>query len=184
MSEAQEYGKRAQRLDSLHARFVNSMLEAFSWPEFEKCCGPIVDQYRSELESAHAQILDYWKENLWKEFDQIKTEANLIEKLNKLENAILQAKQNTNTKTILKTPEPDQTIRSLRVKLKLEALTKLREEEEKENTQLMEELSKKTDDYEHKKTNVVNTLTEYQEMVNVARSIPVEALEQVIDQLL
>ena len=31
----------------------------------------------------------------------------------------------------------------------------------------MEEIAKNTDDYEHKKTNVVNTLTEYQEVICV-----------------
>ncbi|KAI9266519.1 hypothetical protein BDA99DRAFT_505905 [Phascolomyces articulosus] len=187
MDETQELGKRAQKLDVLNARFTKSVLDSFSWEEYEKCCGPFADRYKHQLEASYIQILGFLKENLWKEFDKIKEEANLVERLNKLEDIIRQAKEDPSNAPLNTVPQPDQTFRSLRVKLKFEALAKLREEETKlraENEELMKEIANKSENFEKKKANVDIALREYQEAANVTESIPMEALEQVIDQIL
>ncbi|KAI9492055.1 hypothetical protein BDB00DRAFT_830012 [Zychaea mexicana] len=184
--DSQVLGKRAQKLNALNNRMVNTVVESLS-QEFKQCFEPIADGHEQELESSHDQIVMYCSSHLWKQFDMIATDTQLIDKLNKMEEDIRQQKENPSAKAQPRVvPEPDQVIRSLRVKLKMEALAKLREDEAKlrvENERLMSEIAAKTETLEKKRTDVNTTLKQYHEIMGVARSIPVEELEAVVDQI-
>ncbi|CDH50783.1 predicted protein [Lichtheimia corymbifera JMRC:FSU:9682] len=136
-------GRRAEKLDALNGKFVNSLVQGLEPHSLDESIPNLDQETKDELQVAHAQVLDYLQEHMTNMFDRVKSERNVVEKLNELEQMILEAGTNSGQRIL---PDPESVVRALRIKIKMRELERLISEESKlqdENCQLMDEVAQK-----------------------------------------
>ncbi|KAI7886078.1 hypothetical protein K492DRAFT_188858 [Lichtheimia hyalospora FSU 10163] len=136
-------GRRAEKLDALNAKFVDTVVKGLEPYSLDESIPHLDQETKDELEVAHAQVLDYLREHMTNMFDRVKSERQVVDKLNELEHMILDAGGNSGQRVL---PDPQTVVRALRIKIKMRELERLTSEEIKlqnENCQLMDHVAKK-----------------------------------------
>ncbi|CDS11764.1 hypothetical protein LRAMOSA04027 [Lichtheimia ramosa] len=148
-------GRRAEKLDAINGRLVDRLIQELEPYSLDESIPNLEQGPKDELQVAHAQVLDYLREHMTNMFDHVKSERNAVEKLNELEQMILDAGINSGQRIL---PDPLSVVRALRIKIKMRELERLVTEEAKlqdENCQYMDGVAQKVVKLEERKQELI-----------------------------